>query len=146
MEYFVIPRFFLYICQNEYKTITMSKEELIEHVERLYAKQIKILKSFKDGDFFKITYNNKIVRWGSFKNFKVTEDGLIKISTHLNYNPRHKGFETRESEFMLTENRAIEKMKSTELLAFMLKLREQNLTFDRRNKIITNNLTIYENN
>jgi hypothetical protein len=124
----------------------MNKEELIEHVEGLYAKQIEILKSFKDGDFFKITYNNKIVRWGSFKNFRVTENGVIKISTHLNYNPRHKGFETSENDFMLTESRAIEKMKSTELLVFMLKLREQNLTFDRRNKIITNNLTIYENN
>ena len=118
----------------------MSKEELIERYEILYAKEIKILKSFKDGDFFKITCNNKIVRWGCFKDFKVTEDGVIKISTHLNYNPRHKGFETRKSDFMLTENRAIEKMKSTELLVFMLKLREQNLTFDRRNKKVREHL------
>lgn len=116
----------------------MSKEELIEQYEILYAKKIKILKSFKNGDFFKITYNNKIVRWGSFKDFKVTENGVI-ISTHLNYNYSHKGFETREDYFILQKNSGtIEKIKSTELLVFMLKLREQNFTFDRHNKIINN--------
>jgi hypothetical protein len=55
--YFAIPRFFYIFAKNKYKTITMSKEELIEHYEILYAKKIKTLKSFKDGDFFKITSN-----------------------------------------------------------------------------------------
>ena len=143
MGYFAIPRFFLYICQNEYKTITMSKEELIERYEILYAKKIKILKSFKDGDFFKIISNNKIVRWGSFKDFKVNEYGVI-ISTHMCYDVQGFGlneFGRNEYEFILQENSgAIEKMKSVELLVFMLKLREQNFIFDRRSKII-NNLT-----
>jgi len=119
----------------------MSKEELIECYKTLYAKKIKILKSFKDGDFFKITSNNKIVRWGSFKDFEVTENGVM-ISTHMIYNTEFKGFDPSEfNGFIFLENSgAIEKMKSTELLVFMFKLREQNFTFDRRSKII-NNLT-----
>ena len=117
----------------------MSKEELIEHYEILYAKKIKILKSFKDGDFFKMTSNNKIVKWGSFKDFKVNEYGVI-ISTHMYYNANVFGID--EHDFILQEDSgAIEKMKSTELLVFMLKLREQNFTFDRRRKIIIDNLT-----
>ena len=119
----------------------MSKEELIEHYEILYAKKIKILKLFKDGDFFKITSNNKIIKWGSFKGFKVTESGVI-ISTHMVYDVEYKGFDPSEFNgfIFLEDSGAIEKMKSTELLVFMLKLREQKFTFDKRNKII-NNLT-----
>ena len=110
----------------------MSKEELIERYE------IKILKSFKDGDFFKITSDNEIVMWGSFKNFKVTEYGVI-ISNHMHYDVKNKWFKPNEGDFILLENSgAIEKMKSTELLVFMLKLREKNLIFDKRNKIIIN--------
>ena len=81
--------FFYIFAKNEYKTITMSKEELIERYERLYAKKIKTLKSFKDGDFLKITSNNKIDWWGSFKDFKVTENGVI-ISTHMYYDVKNK--------------------------------------------------------
>ena len=118
----------------------MSKEELIERYERLYAKKIKTLKSFKDGDFLKITSNNKIDWWGSFKDFKVTENGVI-ISTHMYYDVKNKWFKPNEDDFILQENSGtIEKIKSTELLVFILKLREQNFTFDRHNKII-NNLT-----
>jgi predicted methyltransferase len=114
----------------------MTEEELIKQYEILHAKKIKILKSFKDGDFFKITSNNKIVKWGSFENFKVTENGVI-ISTHMYYDAN--AFRPNEYEFILLENSgAIEKMKSTELLIFMCKLRERNFTFDRRNKIIIN--------
>lgn len=116
----------------------MSKEKLIERYEILYAKKIKILKSFKDGDFFKITSDNEIVMWGSFKNFKVTEYGVI-ISNHMHYDVKNKWFKPNEGDFILLENSgAIEKMKSTELLVFMLKLREKNLIFDKRNKIIIN--------
>ena len=118
MEYFVIPRFFYIFAKNEYKTITMSKEELIERYKILYAKKIEILKSLKDGDFFKITYNNKIVRWGSFKSFKVNEYGVI-ISAHMYYDVEDNDFEIDENNFVLLENRAIEKIKSTELLVFM---------------------------
>lgn len=119
----------------------MSKEELIEQYEILYAKKIKILKSFKDGDFFKITSNNKIVRWGSFKNFNVTENGVI-ISAHMYCDVENKGFEPVEDNFfLLKDSGSIEKIKSTELLVFMVKLREQSFTFDRHNKIIIDNLT-----
>ena len=119
----------------------MSKEELIERYEILYAKEIKILKSFKDGDFFKITSNNKIVKWGSFEDFKVTDNGII-ISAHMYCDVENKGLEPIEENFFLLENSGvIEKMKSTELLTFMLILREQNFTFDRRNKTIIDNLT-----
>ena len=111
----------------------------IERYKILYAKKIEILKSLKDGDFFKITYNNKIVRWGSFKSFKVNEYGVI-ISAHMYYDVEDNDFEIDESNFVLLENRAIEKIKSTELLVFMFKLREQSYTFDRRNKIIIDNL------
>ena len=142
MGYFAIPRFFYIFAKNEYKTITMSEEELIEHYERLYEKEIEELKSFKDGDFFKIASNNKIIRWGCFENFKVTESGII-ISTHLNYNYSHKGTETKEGDFFLGLSESIEKMKSTELLVFMLKLREQGFSFDRRNKIIIDNSIEY---
>lgn len=119
----------------------MSKEELIEYYEILHAKKIKILKSFKDGDFFKITSNNKIVKWGSFENFKVNEYGVI-ISTHMYYDAENKGFELSEGDFMLSDNSgAIEKIKSTELLVFMLKLREQSYTFNRHYKILIDNST-----
>ncbi len=141
MGYFAIPRFFYIFAKNKYKTITMSKEELIEHYEILYAKKIKTLKSFKDGDFFKITSNNKIVKWGSFKDFKVNEYGVI-ISAHMYYDVENEGFEVIEGNFILQENSgAIEKMKPIELLVFMLKLREESFTFDRRNKMIIDNLT-----
>ena len=120
----------------------MSREELIERYEVLHAEKIKTLKSFKDGDFFKITSNNKIVKWGSFENFKVNKHGEIIILTHMYYDAKNKGFEPSEGDFMLLENiGTIEKMKSTELLVFMTKLREQNFTFDRRNKIIIDNST-----
>jgi len=123
------------------KPITMTEEELIKQYEILHAKKIKILKSFKDGDFFKITSNNKIVKWGSFENFKVTENGVI-ISTHMYCDAGIKGFLPFEDNFfLLKESGAIEKMKPTELLVFMLKLREQSYTFNRRNKMLIDNLT-----
>lgn len=120
----------------------MSKEELIEHYKILYEKEIEKLKSFKDGDFFKIISNNEIIRWGCFKKFEVTVSGII-ISTHLNYNYSHKGFETKEGYFFLGFSESIEKIKSTELLVFMLKLKEQNFTFDRRNKMLIDNSIEY---
>ena len=54
----------------------------------------------------------------------------------------NKGFEPVEDNFfLLKDSGSIEKIKSTELLVFMVKLREQSFTFDRHNKIIIDNLT-----